>query len=167
MTGTPCREGKSQRRTMKRFLLSVVCALAVASAACDETLSSITGPTPNLDPTLTSIQKTIFSSSDPSGRLACVAVPHRPGRTPASNLVLTRRALVPATGRACEHGQARRDSRDSRRPRQQLSRQEAGTRARHCGGADAAEQRTVSDRRSDAGDSALDFRGRSKQLRWL
>lgn len=56
---------------MRRFLLSGVCALAVASAACDEKLSSITGPTPELAPTFTSIQQNIFISTDSAGRAAC------------------------------------------------------------------------------------------------
>jgi hypothetical protein len=34
-------------------------------------LSDLTGPTPNLEPTFSSIQQEIFSSSDSSGRPAC------------------------------------------------------------------------------------------------
>jgi len=85
---------------MRRFLLSVVCAGAVASASCDEELSSITGPTPTLTPTLSSIQQTIFSASDPSGRLSCVQCHTDQGRTPASNLVLTEgRSYLQLVGR--------------------------------------------------------------------
>ena len=85
---------------MRRFLLSIVCALAVASASCDEKLSSITGPTPNLAPTLTSIQQTIFNASDPSGRLACVQCHTDQGRTPTGNLVLTEgRSYLQLVGR--------------------------------------------------------------------
>jgi hypothetical protein len=73
---------------MRRFLLFGLCALAVASAACDEKLSSITGPTPNLAPTLSSIQQTIFNVTDSSGRLACVQCHSDQGRAPAGNLVL-------------------------------------------------------------------------------
>jgi len=51
------------------------CALVIASTlgsiGCDEALSDITGPTPNLEPTFTSIQQEIFSSGDSSGRPAC------------------------------------------------------------------------------------------------
>ena len=58
---------------MRRRLLC--CALVIASTlgsiGCDEALSDITGPTPNLEPTFTSIQQNIFSSSDSSGRPAC------------------------------------------------------------------------------------------------
>ena len=74
---------------MRRFLLFGVCTLAVAGAACDEKLSDITGPTPNLSTSFSSIQQTIFSASDPSGRLACVGCHTDQGRTPAANLVLT------------------------------------------------------------------------------
>ena len=89
---------------MKRFLLAVVCALAVASAACDEALSSITGPTPNLTPTLSSIQKEIFSSGDSSGRISCIGCHTDSGRAPASNLNLLDGRSVPAAGGACRHG---------------------------------------------------------------
>ena len=74
---------------MRRFLLSGVCALAMVSTGCDEKLSSITGPTPNLAPTFSSIQQTIFSASDPSGRLACVQCHSDQGRTQTGNLLLT------------------------------------------------------------------------------
>ena len=39
--------------------------------ACDEKLSSIAGPTPNLEPTFASIQKEIFETTDSAGRVAC------------------------------------------------------------------------------------------------
>lgn len=59
------------------------CGLGVAIAClmltgCDEKLSSITGPTPNLQPTFSSINAEIFQSSDSSGRSACVGC-HQPG----------------------------------------------------------------------------------------
>src|SRR4029453_3001547 len=58
---------------MRRRLLH--CALVIAwtlgGVGCDESLSDLTGPTPNLEPTFTSIQQNIFSSSDSSGRPAC------------------------------------------------------------------------------------------------
>ena len=72
---------------MRRFLLCGACALAIAG--CDEKLSSITGPTPDLSPSFSSIQRTIFSASDSSSRLACVGCHTDQGRVPASNLVLT------------------------------------------------------------------------------
>lgn len=42
-------------------------------AGCDEKLSSITGPTPDLAPTLSSIRQNIFTNSDASGRAACTS----------------------------------------------------------------------------------------------
>jgi hypothetical protein len=58
---------------MRRRLLH--CALVTVSTlgifGCDESLSDLTGPTPNLEPTFTSIQQNIFSSADSSGRPAC------------------------------------------------------------------------------------------------
>jgi len=43
----------------------------LGSVGCDEALSNLTGPTPNLEPTFSSIQQEIFSSGDSSGRPAC------------------------------------------------------------------------------------------------
>ena len=43
----------------------------LAIAACDEKLSDLTGPTPNLEPTFSSIKREIFETTDASGRLAC------------------------------------------------------------------------------------------------
>jgi hypothetical protein len=74
-----------------RLLRLFVCVLPlIALAGCDEALSDITGPTPNLEPTLSSIQREIFSTTDSSGRLACTTC-HAPGGTGAlaTGLVLT------------------------------------------------------------------------------
>jgi hypothetical protein len=62
--------------------------LVLTLAACDESLSDLTGPTPNLEPTLSSIQREIFSSDDPSGRAACTPCHTNQGRTPAGGLNL-------------------------------------------------------------------------------
>jgi hypothetical protein len=43
----------------------------LGSAGCDESLSNLAGPTPDLEPTFSSIQQEIFSSGDSSGRPAC------------------------------------------------------------------------------------------------
>ncbi len=63
-----------------RHLRLFVCAvpLVLFSVGCDEELSDLTGPTPNLTPTFSSIQKEIFSTQDSSGRLACSSC-HVPG----------------------------------------------------------------------------------------
>jgi hypothetical protein len=56
----------------KRRLLLGVLVLLPALSSCDEKLSDLTGPTPNLQPTFSSIQRDIFESADQSGRVACV-----------------------------------------------------------------------------------------------
>jgi hypothetical protein len=63
-------------------------ALALCGAACDESLSDVAGPTPDLEPTFTSIQREIFNVTDSSGRLACIQCHSDNGRVPAGNLVL-------------------------------------------------------------------------------
>jgi hypothetical protein len=59
---------------MRFRVLSLLAAAAVfaGTAACDESLSDLTGPTPDLQPTFTSIQKDILNASDASGRPACI-----------------------------------------------------------------------------------------------
>ena len=75
---------------MKQLICMTACALAVlAGAGCDEKLSSITGPTPNLEPTFSSIQQNIFASADSSGRAGCTGCHSTVGgRTPAAGLDL-------------------------------------------------------------------------------
>ena len=73
-----------------RVLSLLVAAVVFAgTAACDETLSDLTGPTPNLVPTFSSIQKEIFDTTDSSGRLACVNCHSAVGRVPSAGLDLT------------------------------------------------------------------------------
>ena len=74
---------------MKRFFLFTLCTLAgLVCASCDEKLSSITGPTPDLVPTFSSIQREIFAASDSSGRVACTGCHTSAGRTPLAGLDL-------------------------------------------------------------------------------
>jgi hypothetical protein len=70
------------------FLCTAVGLMALTGAGCDEKLSSITGPTPDLAPTFSSIQQTIFSATDPSGRLACTQCHTDQGRVPPAGIVL-------------------------------------------------------------------------------
>jgi hypothetical protein len=70
------------------FGAATIALLVVASSGCDEKLSDITGPTPNLTPTFSSIQREIFNVTDPSGRLACINCHTDQGRTPTGGLVL-------------------------------------------------------------------------------
>lgn len=53
--------------------LGLAAVVFIGTVACDEALSSLTGPTPNLEPTFASIQRDIFQATDASGRLACVS----------------------------------------------------------------------------------------------
>jgi hypothetical protein len=88
---------------MNRLLFVAALALVgFTSAACDEKLSDITGPTPQLTANLSSIQREIFSTTDSSGRLACVGCHTDRGPFPAaSNLVLLEgRAYQQLVGRA-------------------------------------------------------------------
>jgi len=72
-----------------RLLRLFVCALPLLTlVGCDEKLSDLTGPTPDLKPTFSSIQSQILSNSDSSGRRACVTCHTDVGRTPAAGLNL-------------------------------------------------------------------------------
>ena len=70
----------------RRILLA--CLLSVAAVGCDEKLSTVTGPTPQLEPTFTSIQRDIFGARDLAGRQACTDCHSDVGRNPSGGLVL-------------------------------------------------------------------------------
>jgi hypothetical protein len=62
---------------------------ALAGAGCDEPLSDLTGPTPNLEPTFSSIVNDIFNATDSSGRFACTSCHTTAGgRNPPQGLSL-------------------------------------------------------------------------------
>ena len=68
----------------KRVLVfSVLLAAAATLAGCDESLSSLAGPTPALQPTFASIQQEIFETTDSSGRTACTQCHSSTGRAPS------------------------------------------------------------------------------------
>lgn len=74
---------------MRRF----GCCLAVVTAgllgsACDESLKKLAGPTPDLEPTFSSIQRDIFSTTDSAGRLACTTCHNPQGARFSGNLNL-------------------------------------------------------------------------------
>ena len=46
--------------------------LIICTAGCDESLTDFAGPTPNLEPTFSSIQQNIFNTTDSAGRSACI-----------------------------------------------------------------------------------------------
>jgi hypothetical protein len=74
---------------MNRVVLSLaVLLVAFAGVGCDEKLSDITGPSPNLEPTFASIQRDIFGARDLAGRQACTDCHSDQGRNPSGGLVL-------------------------------------------------------------------------------
>jgi hypothetical protein len=74
---------------MQKVLLRLALfASTIGIAACDEKLATLAGPTPNLEPTFTSIQRDIFEATDSSGRTACVTCHTSTGRNPSGGLNL-------------------------------------------------------------------------------
>lgn len=78
-------------------LLVCVVPLLLYGVGCDETLADLTGPTPDLQPTMSSIAAQIFTSSDSSGRRACNGCHTDVGRTPAAGINLKDAATAYAT----------------------------------------------------------------------
>ena len=74
---------------MRSRLNVLVLAASLVTVACDEKLSTLAGPTPDLGPSFSSIQAQIFESTDSSGRRACVTCHTNVGRTPPAGLTLT------------------------------------------------------------------------------
>lgn len=58
------------------------------ATACDEKLSDLLGPSPNLEPTFTSIRTEILDTTDLAGRTACGNCHNNVGRVPAAQLNL-------------------------------------------------------------------------------
>jgi hypothetical protein len=75
--------------SVRLLCLSALLLSLVVLTACDESLSKLAGPTPNLDPTFASIQRDVFESTDSSGRTSCVTCHTSAGRFPAGGLNLT------------------------------------------------------------------------------
>jgi hypothetical protein len=67
--------------------MSVVVLACAFGSACDEKLSDITGPTPSLNPSLSSITQNVITSGDSSGRPACTLC--HAGANPAGRLNLS------------------------------------------------------------------------------
>jgi hypothetical protein len=63
---------------LRLILAGALAITSIAAVGCDEALSDLTGPTPDLKPTFSSIQSEIFNKTDASGRLACTNC-HNPG----------------------------------------------------------------------------------------
>jgi hypothetical protein len=73
---------------MKPRVLLALVMLSATAIGCDEKLSSIAGPSPDLEPTFSSIQRDIFEATDGSGRTSCVTCHSNTGRTPSGGLNL-------------------------------------------------------------------------------
>jgi len=56
---------------MRRVTRVLAVLAATLMIGCDEKLSDLTGPTPDLTPTFSSIQHNIFEATDSAGRAAC------------------------------------------------------------------------------------------------
>jgi hypothetical protein len=72
-------------RRARWVLLALV---GLAAGACDERLRDVTGPTPDLEVSFSSIQANIFQSTDAAGRTACTNCHTNVGRLPAGGLNL-------------------------------------------------------------------------------
>jgi hypothetical protein len=100
----PKPEGVELRRTI---LFMAALALMLTNLGCDEKLSSVTGPTPDLEPTFSSIQRNIFQTTDLAGRAACTNChTTQGGRVPPVGMDLgsptahSQLVNVPAVGKA-------------------------------------------------------------------
>jgi len=72
-----------------RYTVALLPLLATMASGCDENLSTIAGPTPNLTPTFSSIQHEILETTDSAGRLGCTQChSDAGGRTPSGGLNL-------------------------------------------------------------------------------
>lgn len=85
MPRPPVRAKTSQGRRGARWPLIAALLCSALSVACDESLSSLAGPTPNLEPTFSSIQREILNNTQQSG---CVTCHTNAGRQPAGGLNL-------------------------------------------------------------------------------
>src|SRR4026209_2712267 len=72
-------------RTPHMAIAALAC---VTVAGCDQKLSTLAGPTPNLEPTFSSVQSQIFETTDVAGRQACVNCHTNVGRNPSGGLNL-------------------------------------------------------------------------------
>jgi hypothetical protein len=74
---------------MRTLMIVLVLAAGLTAAACDEKLSKLAGPTPNLEPTFSSVQAQIFETTDSAGRRACIVCHTNVGRNPSGGMNLT------------------------------------------------------------------------------
>lgn len=78
-----------KRRTgVRAWLAGVSLMVLVGTAACDEKLRDLTGPSPALTPTFSSIRTEILETTDAAGRTSCVTCHTDQGRNPSGQLNL-------------------------------------------------------------------------------
>lgn len=63
--------------------------LIICTAGCDENLKDFAGPTPDLQPTFSSIQQDIFNTTDSAARAACTSCHNAGNAAVAGGLNLT------------------------------------------------------------------------------
>ena len=73
---------------MRHPMIVLVFAAGLTTSACDEKLSTLAGPTPNFQPTFSSVQAQIFETTDVAGRQACVSCHTNVGHAPSGGLNL-------------------------------------------------------------------------------
>jgi hypothetical protein len=81
-----------------RAAVAAVSLATVLSFGCDEKLSDVVGPSPNLAPTFSSINQEIFQTTDLAGRTSCITCHTNVGRNPAGNLNLVGDAYAAMVG---------------------------------------------------------------------
>ena len=75
---------------MRRYVtILALLGAAAGLSGCDESASSLVGPTPDLQPTFSSIQSLIFENRDSTGREACTNCHTNVAGAPGGNLTLT------------------------------------------------------------------------------
>jgi hypothetical protein len=80
---------EGERVMLKRVLWPAVLLSGILSTlGCDEKITTLSGPTPNLEPTFASIQRDILESTDSAGRTACTQCHTSTGRVPAGGMDL-------------------------------------------------------------------------------
>ena len=76
-------------RSPRSLWLVLLVAFGSLAVACDEKLSDLAGPSPNLEPTFSSVQHEIFEARDAAGRAACTEChTDAGGRNPSGGLNL-------------------------------------------------------------------------------
>lgn len=73
----------------RSFVFVPLLTATVLVSSCDEGLTTLSGPTPGLEPTFSSIQRDVFEATDRQGRSACISCHTSTGRNPAAGLNLS------------------------------------------------------------------------------